>query len=108
MAEAEEERGPPSEEQQLSSSAGGGPEDTQPTGPAEGTEERAAEVAAARPRPADLSVEPSLHQFKTRRFFVLRVKTSTFPLDRQLVLPMADCNRWTGFRKFSPQVVRNS
>ncbi|XP_056270487.1 tumor protein p63-regulated gene 1 protein isoform X2 [Pseudoliparis swirei] len=75
MAEAEEERGPPSEEQQLSSSAGGGPEDTQPTAPAEGTEERAAEVAAARPRPADLSVEPSLHQFKTRRFFVLRPGT---------------------------------
>ncbi|TNN74131.1 Tumor protein p63-regulated gene 1-like protein [Liparis tanakae] len=68
MAGAEEERGPPSEEQQL-------PGDTQPTAPAEGTEERAAEVAAARPRPADLSVEPSLHQFKTRKFFVLRPGT---------------------------------
>ncbi|XP_075935434.1 tumor protein p63-regulated gene 1 protein [Anarhichas minor] len=82
MAEAEEERAPPSDEeqqqqqqqQQLSSSAGG-PADTQPTAPTEGTEERAAEVAAARPQRSDISVEPSLDQFKIRKFFVLRPGT---------------------------------
>ncbi|XP_034387373.1 tumor protein p63-regulated gene 1 protein isoform X2 [Cyclopterus lumpus] len=57
MAEAEEERGP---------------EETQPTAPTEGAEER----PAARPQPpGDLFVEPLLHQFKTRRFFVLRPGT---------------------------------
>ncbi|XP_068447638.1 tumor protein p63-regulated gene 1 protein [Clinocottus analis] len=71
MAEAEEERGLPCEEQQQQLS----PEETQPTAPTEGTEERAAEVAAARPQRGELSVEPTLQQFKTRKFFVLRPGT---------------------------------
>ncbi|XP_059197423.1 tumor protein p63-regulated gene 1 protein [Centropristis striata] len=77
MSEAEEE-GAPSEEQQqqhLSSPSPGGPEDTQPAAPAEGTEERAAEVRAARPQRSDISVEPTLDQFRMRRFFVLRPGT---------------------------------
>lgn len=63
------------QQQQPSSSSPGGPEDTQPAVPAEGTEERAAEVGAARPQYSTISVESSLTHFKMMRFFVLRPGT---------------------------------
>ncbi|KAL6108519.1 tprg1 [Pungitius sinensis] len=51
------------------------PPPTEDTEPSEGPEERAAEVGATRPPQSDTSVEPSLHHFKMRRFFVLRPGT---------------------------------
>ncbi|XP_054458576.1 tumor protein p63-regulated gene 1 protein [Anoplopoma fimbria] len=77
MADAEDEKASTGEEQhhQHLSSSTGDPEDPQQTAPSEGTEQRPAEVAVARPQRSDLSVEPSLLQFKTRRFFVLRPGT---------------------------------
>ncbi len=80
MAEAEEEGVPSEEQQQQLSSSSGGPEDTQPAARTEDTEKRAAEGEAAPSRYTSISVESSLDQFKIRRFFVLRVKTFTFPL----------------------------
>ncbi|XP_037624918.1 tumor protein p63-regulated gene 1 protein isoform X1 [Sebastes umbrosus] len=66
---------PIEEQQQQLSSPPGGTKDAQPAAPTEGTEERAAEVGAARPQRSAISVESSLDQFKIRKFFVLRPGT---------------------------------
>ncbi|XP_063748214.1 tumor protein p63-regulated gene 1 protein isoform X2 [Eleginops maclovinus] len=70
------EEGAPSEEQQppLSCSPGGS-EHSLPAAPTEGTEERAEEVAAARPQHPDITAELPLDQFRIRKFFVLRPGT---------------------------------
>ena len=66
-----------------------GPGDTEPAAPTEGTKERAAVSGASRLGHSDISVETSVDQFRIRKFFVLRVKTLTFPLDyRELCATM--------------------
>lgn len=77
MAEAEEKGVPGEEQQHRLSSSSGGPEDKPPAVRAEGTQDRPAEGGAAPYQRVDLSVDPTPDQFRLRRFFVLRVKTST-------------------------------
>lgn len=59
--------------QQLGSSDA--PEESPPADRTAGTEERAAEGAAARPQHGAIHAEPAVSQFKRRRFFVLRPGT---------------------------------
>lgn len=76
MIEAEEEAVPTEEQPPQISSSSSGPEDSQAAAVLpEDAEERPAEVEAARCDPGGLHVEPSLDQFKLRRFFVLRPGT---------------------------------
>ncbi|XP_023123834.2 tumor protein p63-regulated gene 1 protein [Amphiprion ocellaris] len=76
MAEAEEEVAPTEKQQPQLSSSPSGPEDSQPAVVrSEGAEERPKEDGAARCGPGGLHVEPTLDQFKIRRFFVLRPGT---------------------------------
>ena len=70
-----EEGAPGEEEQPPLSCSPVGPEPSLPAAPTEGAEERAEEEAAARPQ--HTSAEPPLDQFRIRKFFVLRVNTST-------------------------------
>lgn len=77
MAEAEDEVAATEKQQPQLSSSSSGPEDSQPAVVrSEGVEERPAEDGAARCHPGSLPhVEPTLDQFKMRRFFVLRPGT---------------------------------
>uniref|UniRef100_A0A3B5AX02 Uncharacterized protein n=1 Tax=Stegastes partitus TaxID=144197 RepID=A0A3B5AX02_9TELE len=78
MAGAEEEAAPVEEQQPPLSSSSSGPEDSQPAaGRSKDAEERPAEGGAARCEPGGRHVLSPLDQFKTRRFFVLRVNIDT-------------------------------
>ncbi|XP_022055326.1 tumor protein p63-regulated gene 1 protein [Acanthochromis polyacanthus] len=76
MAEAEEKVAPTEQQQPQLSSSSSGLGDSQPAViGSEGAEERPAEDGAARCNPGGLPVEPTLNQYKMRRFFVLRPGT---------------------------------